>query len=325
MSKNDLSRRTLITGAASLPVAATAISVPAIATAIDNPDAELLALGPQLDAIIRQHVDKEAHDAAFRAARKARCEAAGLPEIKFGDVSSYEFDAHLAKCNAVCADIIDEDDDETGADIVWAKISDRTFSLASQALLKTAVTAEGLGLQARIVSLCENGLWSWNREDSQLRRFREFVEVVCRFSGVTPVPLLELQEPGSVGASVVVAEEESDPIFAAIEQYRVAYDAHGAALNAEYAATSEASRARADRLSAQACDAAADAACNMCRTVPTTAAGVVALLDYVEEAEDGNLTRIIADDDEHRECGDLLLTTLRVALTPLAAKGGSLV
>ena len=51
MSRNDLSRRALIAGAASLPVAAGAITVPAIAAASGNPDAELLALGVQLDAV----------------------------------------------------------------------------------------------------------------------------------------------------------------------------------------------------------------------------------------------------------------------------------
>ena len=43
MTNNPISRRTLIAGAASLPVAAGAISVPAIAAASGNPDAKLLA------------------------------------------------------------------------------------------------------------------------------------------------------------------------------------------------------------------------------------------------------------------------------------------
>jgi hypothetical protein len=48
MSRNDLSRRSLIADGASLPVAAGAITVPAIAVPSGNPDAELLALRVQL-------------------------------------------------------------------------------------------------------------------------------------------------------------------------------------------------------------------------------------------------------------------------------------
>ena len=51
MSTKQLSRRALVRGAAAIPAIAV---LPAAALAADNPDAELIALGAELEAVIPQ-------------------------------------------------------------------------------------------------------------------------------------------------------------------------------------------------------------------------------------------------------------------------------
>jgi hypothetical protein len=194
MSPTNLSRRALVRGAAVIPAVAV---LPAAAFAADNPDAELLELGAELDAIIPQWHAQRAIDAKSRAAWKAACEAAGLPDIEYGSVSADEWRAHFEKRCAIrhANDIDETDDDGHGGSIAWNRIGDLTWPLID-AITELAAeqppqTLAGLAVLARTMTLSWSEFWDpgyLEDGDTENGRHRTFIEAVCAFAGVKPVP-----------------------------------------------------------------------------------------------------------------------------------------
>lgn len=185
MSTN-LSRRALVRGAAAIPAVAV---LPAAAFAADNPDAELLELGAELDAVIPQWHAQRAIDAKESAAYEAACEAAGLPRIECMPIE--EWRAYNEKRWAIRRQVVHDDDnnDEHGASIAWNNIHDQTWSLidaiTTLAASKPPQTLAGLAVLARTMTLSWSELWD---EDDEDRDHRAFMEAVCAFAGVKPVP-----------------------------------------------------------------------------------------------------------------------------------------
>jgi hypothetical protein len=92
-----LSRRTLVASAAALP----ALAVPALASA-DNPDAELLRLGAELEHVEQEWLARRALDRKWSAACERAREVAGMPRKKHSDFDDYEdFIAYNKMCRAV--------------------------------------------------------------------------------------------------------------------------------------------------------------------------------------------------------------------------------
>jgi hypothetical protein len=119
MSTN-LSRRAMVRGAAAAPVlaATTAIAAP-------HADAELLALGAELEPIMREWEAKTLRDCRARAAYEVACERAGLPRRKRNEFQSYnEWRAYMDRRLEVKTGE-EADVDEDGCDIVWNSIGDR--------------------------------------------------------------------------------------------------------------------------------------------------------------------------------------------------------
>jgi hypothetical protein len=156
----------------------------------------------------------------------------------------------------------------------------------------------------------QHGVYSMSRAPSQIDR-RTLIRAGTA-AGAAAIPTAGLSAP-SAGATAPVEEARSrqpsdrpnvaapaDPIYAAIERHRAAYDEHGAAL--------EASKDKRTQRQEQACDAAAEAARALFRTIPTTAPGVRAALSYVVNHPDSDVVGLwMSDSDDDDEVGHTAL------------------
>jgi hypothetical protein len=127
---------------------------------------------------------------------------------------------------------------------------------------------------------------------------------------------------GAAGLSAIPVAATAmapDPIFAAIERHKASYVAFGHLLNLKDKFEDEHGRSHASpeyeewqRREDEACDAESSATAEMVATVPTTIAGVVALLRYVDE-EHARRNELLYDETFE----DLISTTA----VPLASIG----
>jgi hypothetical protein len=140
-------------------------------------DAELLDLGAQLESIIHEWHAKRAIDAQNSASFEAKAELAGLPNLPQHAEKRASL-MHLTKFGW-------EDSDERGNDVVWTSIHDRLYPLVDAILSRGALTVAGLAVQARAMTAARSDLWE-EEEDSYERTF---MDAVCEFLNVTPVPL----------------------------------------------------------------------------------------------------------------------------------------
>jgi len=104
-----------------------------------------------------------------------------------------------------------------------------------------------------------------------------------------------------------------DPIFAAIERHRAAYEEHGRVLEAVNAEEDPETHWTNDERVAAACDADCDALRALVQTVPATFAGAAAMLRYLVEHQNmGNDTfRVFMyEDEDYHLTGDALLGTM---------------
>src|ERR1700733_3829871 len=156
---SSLSRRHLVTTAAALP----ALAMPAFADPNgSNPDAELLRLGVELEAVIVEWRAQRALDVKQSAAIDAALEAAGLPDIDYGSLPDDEFRAYLAKRDAITGPIyravgvVDEDDKEVDA---WDDIHGRMWPMIDAIMAQQPRTLAGLAVVARAFTLHHAEQW----------------------------------------------------------------------------------------------------------------------------------------------------------------------
>jgi hypothetical protein len=212
----NLSRRHLVTTAAALP----ALAVPAFASIVsDQPrtltaeefgdlyaslddgdkreisariraNAELLQLGAELEAVIVEWHTQRLIDAKQSAAIDAALEAAGLSDVDHRSLPDDEFRAYLAKRDAVTLPIYRADGDvnEDGKEVdVWDDIHDRMNLLIDDIMAHKPRTLAGLAVMARAFTLHHAEQWEPDADDDL--HHRAFMEAVCGFAGVVPVPL----------------------------------------------------------------------------------------------------------------------------------------
>jgi len=203
MSKSKLSRRTLVTSAAALP----ALAVPALGSSDPNhPDAELLRLGAQFEPIIREYAAQTAIDEEKTAAFNAAVElATGIadrdaPEHPEGHryrdpVPELTKENRAVWYHATRDKILHERfSGYSDEDNPWNAIHDRLDALAKDIISRKAQTVAGLAVQARAMTAYYAELWDRDEddEDDEGSGHRIFIEAVCAFVGVTPVPLAAL-------------------------------------------------------------------------------------------------------------------------------------
>jgi hypothetical protein len=121
----SLNRRALVAGAAALPV----IAIPAAAQCVLQDDAELLALGAQLEPFLQRWLAQNRDDfARIKRGEVGHDEERTVEEWQRGDKER----------NEVC---------------------DALYSLADEILSLTATTKEGLAVQLRAITATDAELW----------------------------------------------------------------------------------------------------------------------------------------------------------------------
>jgi hypothetical protein len=177
-----LSRRHLVTTAAALP----ALTIPAIADPNGpNPDAELLRIGVELEALIPEWHAQRAFDRESTIAWQAAVEAVGLPDRNRDDFADLdEFIAYNQSRGAVEVPGFPKDEDDEDP---WDDIHGRMWPLIDAIMEYNAQTAAGFAVQVRAVSLYHAELWDGELEEGE--HHRGFIEAACAFAGVVPVPL----------------------------------------------------------------------------------------------------------------------------------------
>jgi hypothetical protein len=195
------SRRALLAGAATLPVASLpALADPALAseaTGPSHPDAKLLRLSVKLEALIDEWIKLRTIDETRLTAWMVACDRAGLPDIEHGSIPDDEWRANNEKRAAVRYEYSDEEDaenDEDGASIIWSDFCERQHALCDKIYTYKAHTVAGLAVQARAFSVDWQEMWEYDSDDDG---GKIFADLVCSFLGVTPAPV-ELAERKAV-------------------------------------------------------------------------------------------------------------------------------
>jgi hypothetical protein len=173
--------------AAIMPETSAALPIP---VPTSSADAKLLALSPKLEALIadwkkRCSVDDRRHRSDEAARRRA-----GMPQIKFGSIPDDDWRAYQDKRMNIRGKYFAEEEAETnerGENVVWNGLFDRKSALIDAIYSYRAQTAAGLAVQARAYSFDWIELW-FDGDESQ-EDGRRFSELVCAFTGVTPVAL----------------------------------------------------------------------------------------------------------------------------------------
>lgn len=186
----DLLRRSLISTVAAVP----AFALPAFASEAigpNHPDVELLRLGAKLEAVIVDWHAQQAIDRKQSAAINAALEAAGLSDIDHRSLPDDEFRAYLAKRDAVTHPIYyaDGDVNEDGEEVdVWDDIHDRMWPIIDAIMAIKPRTLAGLAVVARTFSLRHAEQWELAINADDDLHHRAFMETMCAFAGVVPVP-----------------------------------------------------------------------------------------------------------------------------------------
>lgn len=208
----NLSRRHLVTTAAALP----ALAVPAFASVVSDPrtltaaevgdlyaslddsdkreisasiraqraEAELLRLGAELEAVIVEWHAQRAIDRARSVAMEAASDAAGFPDIPYGSLPDDEWRAYQDKRCAAWHTVTGATDDDNDP---WNDIHGRMWPLIDDIMGHKPRTLAGLAVVARAFTL--DHAEQFEADTDEGLHHRAFMETVCGFAGVVPVPL----------------------------------------------------------------------------------------------------------------------------------------
>ena len=178
---SQLSRRSLVAGAASLSALA-AGSAAARAEPEAGSDAELLRLGAALDRIEQEWLVLHTADVKEYAIIDARVEAAtGISMDNAPELTTENRDeGYWGTRRRIIEEYPCEDPDLTR----WENIHERLYPLVDEILSLTASTPAGLAVQAKAAALTNA-----DNEGDDNSRERLFVEAVCAFCNIAPLPL----------------------------------------------------------------------------------------------------------------------------------------
>jgi hypothetical protein len=162
---------------------------PALAYRIgpNHPDAELLRLGVELEALIVDWHAQQAVDRKEWADIDAALEAAGLPDIERGSLPDDDYRAYrLKRADATDAILRDRRGPDYGVSIAWTNIHDRQDPLIDAIMAIKPRTLAGLAVVARAFTLHHAEQWEHDYDEGL--HHRAFMEAACAIAGVVPVP-----------------------------------------------------------------------------------------------------------------------------------------
>jgi hypothetical protein len=162
------------------------------------------------------------------------------------------------------------------------RMNTQLYPFADEILSFRSVTLEGLRLQVRayISSYSE----SWDPEECADDWSRNFVEVICAFTGVEFPPYGEAMAPHV--RTVPSSPPEPDPIYAAIERHRRARSEANALVAAADVKSDHPHYATLQKPVDKAWRKEDALVWKLVEIKPTTAAGLTALIRYVVEMEE---------------------------------------
>jgi hypothetical protein len=266
--EQTMSRRVALSTLASAVPAA--IASPSFADS--NPDAGLVALGAQWDAI-------EADAKSFEPSVDDLCwerelDIAALIGVEAGQRLPND-DARKAYADLFMSTRYRDAND---ACVKYEAMIHPLDRLTRTIMARPARSAVGLAIKARTVVFWMSQLWDEPEDDLDWhdRVVRQLVEEIYKTAGV-PLPEVctpddEADDADTSPHVLAAAALDADPIFAAIERYRQASDAYERACNDPEAAST------AQQL----------AAWGLVETQPTTIAGLAALFAFVSLNEAAN-------------------------------------
>jgi hypothetical protein len=155
-----------------------------------------------------------------------------------------------------------------------------------------ALSLRGLGIKAKASAVTSPHLWRDKLDDMDWneRASRTLIESTMAAAGL-PTPEQYLTENLLRWWKRLPAVQVDDPIFAAIDAHRKACVVHNKRVEAEFALKNDdPKKARANRATRKACDKMFALAEKLLEIKPTTAAGVVALLEHLCEGEHYDFT-----------------------------------
>jgi hypothetical protein len=179
---SELSRRALVTSTATLP----ALAMPSLASAANNPDAELLRLGTELEAVEQTWLKQTAVDDACGAAYEAACIHAGLPRIAFPETADEEGRQSWLAYQKKRQSIPYPGDEE--AESTWEEIQDRMFGLIDEIFSRKPSTVAGITVLVRAAVMDSTELWAPGLGERDTKK-RLLLESLCSFLDIVPAAL----------------------------------------------------------------------------------------------------------------------------------------
>jgi len=274
-------------------MAAAAVASPIHASSIGSDEnAELMQLGQQLDLLTRQWVAQRKSERQKMDVFDREVEL--VTGIKFKDAGPLDYQSEYWKTRRALSDKrakrANETRDQEDGD-PWVPLDDRLSQLVPGILAQKARTMSGVAIQARAAAIACQELWDSDliENEGSLDVERIFIEAVCRYAGITPLPL----ETDASLTATVHAVVEADPIFAAIEDHRRAW-ANASANTSRLDEIARrhagaAQRAAAAQKLADLHDAVNEGEDQLGNVVPTTMAGASALITYAATCENSEL------------------------------------
>jgi hypothetical protein len=303
-ASTSMTRRFLMNALVS--VASIAAAMPAAIAAEPHPDAELLALNAKLDPIMREWVERWTFDQRHQEAWMEACERAGLPDREVEDFASAdEYWAYGDLRRRVPNPLGEYPDPDLDG---WTDIHDRMHPLMEMIVSLRARTPAGFAIQARTASIYQVDLW----DNEGGEDIRTFVEAACAFAGVVPFTPDEAKGAAMhVAAALALPEPSPDPIFAAIRYYEERFAAFIAHCDTE----ERTGRTEAFEQEMHALVSLSRGARGaLARTIPTTPAGLLAGLEFVQSTEDDLQASLF----EENEVSEFIRSTAR-ALKAMSA------
>jgi hypothetical protein len=189
---HTINRRALAAGvdiAAAIAAVPTISGATAVATRADDCahlDAELLALGAQLEPIIREWRAQRAADAQESEEFERKAELAGLPNRPWKSLPDDEWLKYQEKRSRLMrlTKYGEHDSDEDGASISWTSIHDRMHPLCDRIASCRARTLAGFAIQARAASFVCLDVFDGDQDHDS---HRAFIEAACAFTGTATV------------------------------------------------------------------------------------------------------------------------------------------
>jgi len=178
MTHANLSRRTIMSGAAALPAVA-ALPVASALASTGSPDVELLRLGVKLAIAEPERSAQLAIDRAEREAIEAEAERRSCI-TRHDALAAGDFSSFLAARNQIRCELgfgTDDDEDENG-DTLWDRINSRVNPILNAILGQRATTLEGLKIQTRAFAMTRSEIWGGTLANTYEKAF---IESACSF------------------------------------------------------------------------------------------------------------------------------------------------